>query len=137
MPKFKACADDEDDVTMVTLPNLDGLSSQAEATCMKRCELPRLLFIACCRLPPTMALFTGIQYYPSAFGSTPNLLRQGPLPSIDVCFEREKSYNILLLVFFSRCLQVNAMRMVICHPLRRREKNPNTVKLNDSSQAEH
>ena len=67
LQNFKPCADDEADVTIVTLPNLDGLLSQAGATCMKRCALPGLLFIACCRLPPTMALFTGIQYYSSAF----------------------------------------------------------------------
>ena len=117
LPNFKPCANDEDDVTIVTLPNLDGLLSQAEATCMKQCALPGLLFIACCRLPPTMALFTGMHYYPSAFGSTPNLLRQGPLPSIDVCFEREKKLQRPPAWFF-RCLQVNAMGLVICRALR-------------------
>eukprot|EP00973_Karenia_brevis_P057535 8002328-Karenia_brevis.AAC.1 len=66
LPCYTACESDEKDVTLVTLPNLDGLFSQAEATCMKRYELPGLLFIACCRLPPFLALLTGMQYYPSA-----------------------------------------------------------------------
>ena len=101
LPNFKACESDEDDVTIVTLPNLDGLLSQAEATCMKRCELPGLLFSTCCRLPPTMALLTGIQYYPSAFGSIPRLLRQGPLPSIPACLEREKRLRRPPAWFFS------------------------------------
>ena len=90
LPNFSAYQSDEQDVTLVTLPHLDGLLSQAEATCMKQCSLPGLLFITCCRLPPTMALLSGFQYYPTACGSTPGNVRQGPLPSLDVCVQREK-----------------------------------------------
>ena len=67
LPCYTACESDEKDVMLVTLPDLDGLLSQAEATCMKRCDLPGLLFIACCRLPPLLALLTGMQCYPTAF----------------------------------------------------------------------
>eukprot|EP00973_Karenia_brevis_P029753 4105337-Karenia_brevis.AAC.1 len=58
---------------------------------MKRCELPGFLFIACCRLPPFLALLTGMQHYPSAVSHVSNLIRQGPLPSIRACFNREES----------------------------------------------
>eukprot|EP00973_Karenia_brevis_P016915 2319642-Karenia_brevis.AAC.1 len=78
------------DVTLVTLSNLDGLFSQAQSTCMKRCALPGLLLIVCCRLTPFMALVTGMQYYPSAVSYSPSLLKQGPLPSIQACFNREE-----------------------------------------------
>ena len=60
---------------------------------MKQCSLPGLLFITCCRLPPTVALLSGFQYYPSACGSTPGNIRQGPLPSLDVCFKGEKEFG--------------------------------------------
>ena len=89
LPNFSAYQSDEQDVTLVRLPHLDGLLSQAEATCMKQCSLPGLLFITCCRLPPTMALLSRLQYYPTACGSTPGNVGQGPLPSLDVCVRKQ------------------------------------------------
>ena len=100
LPTFSAYESDEQDVVLGTSRHLDGLLNQAEATCMKQCSLPGLLFITCCRLPPTVVLLSGFQYYPTACGSTPGNLRQGPLPSLDVCFQREKIRKTCCLVFF-------------------------------------
>ena len=104
---------DEQDVFLVTSRHLDGLLNQAEAACVKQCSLPGLLFPTCCRMPATIALLSGFQYYPSAFGSKPRSRRQEPLPSLEVCCNREKKFGKPPVCFFL-CQKVLVMQMAIC-----------------------
>ena len=68
---------------------------------MKQCPLPGLLFTTCCRMPGIQALLSGIMHYPLAFSSKPESRTQGPLPSLEVCTQREMDFGKPPVWFFS------------------------------------